>query len=357
MKVRSTIPDLSDVLGQDSDGRFEKELLRQSVEFEGDTEWLYAWYVSSAPNALKLFTTDMPKIPKNREYKVFGRLGDNHHQPMDMIKWLNSIEIDLLLSAYYDSRYWRYVKAKMIWVPWSYDPTFYYPSDKDPVYDVAFLGTVSEAYPVRMAIDKELSFLSDELGWRTLYKRWGSPPTSLSWYLIHKPSMVLGYLLRNGIRGSLSFVSRQIEKRLGGDQFTPAPWLEQISKLEKDPRYIVGREYAEVIRSTRVFIFGTSIYKHPIKRLFFGLGSGTCVLMDTPNCADKLGLMDGENYVSINKDNCIEKLKWILDDEEERSRIAKNGLRLAQERHTHDVRAKEVLRILQDESSHKRVDV
>lgn len=358
MKIKFVIPDLSDVFGQDSEYLFAKELKQQSGMFEGDPDWVYAWYLSSAPGPLKKFTANAPKIPKDRKYKVFGRFGDTQHQPLYVIKRLNRMEIDLLFFAYYDSRYWQYLRAKPVWLPWSYDPTYFYPSDDEPIYDVAFLGSVSGAYPLRTAINKGLPILSEKYGWETLHRTWTDAPTPSRWYLLHNPLDILErvqrYLLYGWWYALPLFVKRllapqQVPQHDGGHS-TPRPTLGQVSQLEKNSNYIVGQHYAEVLRSTKVFIFGTSIFKHPIKRLFFGLGSGTCVLMDTPNCADKLGLIDGENYVSISEDNWAEKLKWILGDEEERYRIARNGLRLAQERHTHRVRAGEVLRILQDES-------
>ena len=339
MKIEFVIPDLSDVFGHDSEYQFAEELKRQSEAFEGDPDWLYAWYLSSVPEAREKFIQNVPRIPKDRKYRVFGRIGDTQHDPNRMVEWLNDIELDLLFFAYSDRQY-HGVKAKTVWLPWSYDPSVFYPSSEEPIYDMTFLGTVGDVYPLRQSINERLSLLAEKYGWRVLKKVWierNFPSKRLSKYWRR---LVVKHASFTGIRRTMIFLySKVIPIR---------PSLGGISLLKKDPKYIVGEEYAKALRSTRVSIFGTSIYKHPIKRIFFNLGSGTCVLMDTPNCADRLGLRDGENYVAINKDNWAEKLKWILDHEDERQRIAQNGLRLAQERHTHQVRAKELLNFLEE---------
>jgi len=339
MKIKFAIPDLSDIFGHDSEHQFAEELKRQSETFEGDPDWVYAWYLSSAPKARTKFTASVSRIPKDRKYRVFGRIGDTQHDPDGMVEWLNDIESDLLFFAYSD-RHYHGVKAKTIWLPWSYDPSTYYPSNEEPIYDVTFLGTVSVDYPLRQAINERLSLLAERYGWRVLQKTWVTG---------NFPSRGLNKFWRRlVVEQALIAHIRRILIRLFSRIFSFRPGLGKISLLEKDSRYIVGEKYAKVLRSTKVSIFGTSIFKHPIKRLFFGLGSGTCVLMNTPNCADRLGLKDGENYVAIDEHNWAEKLKWILDHEDERQRIAQNGLRLVQERHTHQVRAKELLNFLEE---------
>ena len=303
MKIGFATPDMSDIMGHSSQHYFEEEIKRQLGPCEGEPDWLFAWYMSTA---FPKYAFKMPsvKIPSNRSYKVMGRISDLHHgRPAKCVKWLNSIELDLLLFPYRSvasherNYYWENVKAEKAFLPWSYEPSLYYLSEKHE-YDITFLGRVhATAYPLRTNISRRLPSLCKEMGWK-LFTR-------------VKP-----------------------------------PHLSSIKKWDPHPTYVAGKSYARALRSGKVTIFGSSKWRYPIKKWFQSLGSGTCVLADAPLNSDRLGLEDGENYIEINKENWVEKLKWILSNEGERRRIAKNGLNLARERHTHEVRVKELLKIL-----------
>ena len=247
-------------------------------------------------------TSKKPKIPKKRRYKVVGRVSDFHyHRPRsteNFIRFLNRIEVDLLLFAYPSKRYWKKVRAKKAWVPWSYNPAVYHPSEKHK-HDITFLGSVGpRSYPLRVNINRRLPSLCKEMGW-SLFTR----------------------------------------KR--------PPYLTSIKKWDAHPDFVAGKNYARALRFGRVTIIGSSRHRLPIKKWTQSLGSGTCVLGDAPLNSDRLGLKDGHNYIEINKDNWAEKLKWILGNEDKRRRIAENGLRLARKKHTHKIRVKEMLRILE----------
>lgn len=296
---------MSDVIGHDSQHYFEEEVKRQLGPCEGEPDWLFAWYISSA---FAKYAFEMPrvKIPSNRSYKVMGRISDLHHGPADCVKWLNSIELDLLLFPYRSvasvsnpNYYWETVKAEKAFLPWSYEPSLYYPSEKYE-YDISFLGTIDSGYyPLRANISRRLPSLCKEMGWS----------------LFRKPR---------------------------------PPYLASIKKYDAPPEFVAGESYACALRSGRVTIFGSSKFRYPIKKWFQSLGSGTCVLADAPLNSDRLGLKDGHNYIEINENNWAEKLEWILGNEDERMRIAENGLNLAREKHTHRVRVKELLQILKD---------
>jgi len=297
MKIRFITPDTSDVIGHDSQAYFEREVKRQVGTFKGEPDWVFAWYLSSAPSTLKLFTSNKPHIPNDRSYKVTGRVSDLHHYPRKFVEWLNGIDVDLLLFSYQNDYYWKNIKAEKAWLPWSYEPSIYYPT-KNFRYDVSFLGSTEKwAYPLRWEINRELPPLCKKQGWR----------------LLQRPR---------------------------------PPFLWSIKKLSNHPTYLVGKRYAEALRSSKVTILTSSVFKYLTKKWVQSLGSETCVLADAPHKAEELGLKEGENYININMENWQSKLRWILDNEGERHRIAQNGLRLAQERHTHEVRAKEMLEIL-----------
>ena len=62
----------------------------------------------------------------------------------------------------------------------------------------------------------------------------------------------------------------------------------------------------------------------------------------------EIGFIDGENYISCNKENLIEKIEWICNEQNrnEVDRIRKNGNELVKNNHTDECRYKFILSIL-----------
>ena len=62
----------------------------------------------------------------------------------------------------------------------------------------------------------------------------------------------------------------------------------------------------------------------------------------------EIGFIDGENYISCNKDNILEKIEWICDEKnrDEVDRIRRNGNELVKNNHTDECRYKFILSIL-----------
>ena len=62
----------------------------------------------------------------------------------------------------------------------------------------------------------------------------------------------------------------------------------------------------------------------------------------------KIGFIDGENYISCNKENLIEKIEWICNEQNrnEVDRIRKNGNELVKNNHTDECRYNFILNII-----------
>ena len=322
VKFAVPMPDTTDIVSWHSEGGFMKEMLRQGKVCEDEIpEWVF-WQLAITGLPLRRIS-----VPNGKNYKICARLVDLHHNPIDIVNRINRSKIDVLFVTYKDvpyildwqrgrqwikikefhpkDYYWKNIKAKIFWLPHSYDENLYYASNKSR-YDVAFFGIVSDSYPLRRRVNEELAGLCEENDWSLLRKT--------------RPNFFKSIKKMNSVKGSID------TKEL-----------------------LAGKDYAEALRLSKVFIFGTSILKYPLKRWFEALGSGTCILANAPQNADELGFVDGETYVEINRLNWKDKLKWILNDENERKRIARNGLKLAQNKHTHKVRVEEMFKILKEE--------
>jgi len=81
-------------------------------------------------------------------------------------------------------------------------------------------------------------------------------------------------------------------------------------------------------------------------RLFEVTGMGSCLLTDNKRNMSDLFDLDKEVVVYDSPEDCINKIKWLLDNEEERIRIARAGQKKTLEFHTVEARCKSIIDII-----------
>ncbi len=86
-------------------------------------------------------------------------------------------------------------------------------------------------------------------------------------------------------------------------------------------------------------------------RLFEATGVGSCLLTDDKKNLNELFDVNKEIVVYNGNDDCIEKIKWLLENEDERSRIAKSGQQRTLSSHTVEERCKMIINIINKELS------
>ena len=258
--------------------------------------------------------------PKKRKWKIAAFTDDLHANWMlrvgaeEYCEALNQANFDLILMWYaklgyaksyhpIDPEYFlKNLTAKAVHIPKFVDPEAMKPLDNPKIYDVAFLGAMDRRqYPLRLSIHQRLPILAERHGWRVLIR--GRPPGS-------EPERFIGALEQEG--------------------------------------YVVGDKYSEALANSKVLIFGCSIYKYPLLKYFEGWATRTLVMADRPFHAERLGLEDGVNYVEVNDWNWVEKLKYYLEHDEEREKIAQAGYDTFLAKHTSSIRAKELLKVLEE---------
>lgn len=198
-----------------------------------------------------------------------------------------------------DSYYLDNLTIPYIHFPWFTDERIYGPSDEKE-YDVAFLGSYRKRiYPLRHEIYNSLPSLCKE--------------------------MKCKYLLSDRPPGKTT------ERR--------------ISDLSNEG-YFVGESYARALAKSKIFIFGNSIFDYPISKYFEVMGCRSLVMADKPQTATELHFESGYNYVEIDRTNWKEKLRYYLDNDDERERIARNGYNTVMKYHNSRVRAKQLVEFL-----------
>jgi len=256
---------------------------------------------------------------EKRSWKIAAFTDDLHANhmldtnPEGYVEALNKAGFDAILMWYtklgyakkpyhkIDSQYYlKNLKAKICYLPKFIDPDDVQPGTKRKDYDVVFLGAVEKfQYPLRYYIWHILPKLAEMNDWKVLLK--GKPPGK--------------------------------------------PYQRRIKALE-EKGYIVGDAYTEILGRSKIFIFGNSIYKYPLLKIFEGWGCRTLVMCDMPFGAKRIHMKDGINFVEINQKNWIQKLEYYLNHKEERETITKKGYETVMMHHTVSVRARELLRWL-----------
>ncbi|NJL31796.1 MAG: glycosyltransferase, partial [Phycisphaerales bacterium] len=91
-----------------------------------------------------------------------------------------------------------------------------------------------------------------------------------------------------------------------------------------------GEAYAKVLARSKVFVSCTGKFNLPFIKISEVLASGAVLMCDRPCGADELGLIDDENYVSVDAVNFMGRLHDLLHDPARLNRIAKAGRQLAE---------------------------
>lgn len=254
-----------------------------------------------------------------------GNIIDMHRIPYKRIKSINQLKYDVIFTAYLQCGYayigerrgpfkpvdpnlhYKTINAEVMWNPHSVESSIFYPSDEEPVFDVAFLGDKGlPIYPLRTVLYDGLTEFCEANKYRLLkHKR---------------------------IQGKVA--SRNIPRI-----------IEQNPTLHHP--VLVGSVYADALRRSRCFIFGSSLFKYPIKKWFEAGASRTLILADTPIGAERLHLEEWVTHIPIDKENWRERLRWALDNPKESDKMAQTWYKRVMEYHINHARAKQFIGQLQ----------
>jgi len=109
----------------------------------------------------------------------------------------------------------------------------------------------------------------------------------------------------------------------------------------------VKDEFARHINESRICITGSSSYKYLVQKYYEVTACGTLLMADMCMDAEYQGFIPGETFVEISADDVVKKVEYYLNNPGEAQRISQNGRDLILQRHTHDIRARELMEVLQ----------
>jgi len=110
---------------------------------------------------------------------------------------------------------------------------------------------------------------------------------------------------------------------------------------------MVRDEYAKVISKSKILVSCGGRYHLAFNKIFESMGCGTLYVGEKPYGEKELHLEDGFNYVSVTQDNFLERIKYYVDNDQERERIVANAKDTFKNHHTIDARAKEFVKLIE----------
>jgi len=214
----------------------------------------------------------------------------------EVYKFIKSGGADLVLKShdYHNTSHWaadglNKLDVPVEWYPFSIDPKMFYDQELPRIYDVCNIGQITtQNYPIRYAMHE-------------MFK----------------------------------------------DQ-------NEIKYFSSPTRYLLGEEYASVICQSKIFATDCTSHRFAVPKLTEAMGCNTLLICNPPRSADVLGMKAGTNFVDfnepamqacdVNKQKIEDTILFYLDNwESEGRKIAQKGYELVHSRHTHDIRAKEII--------------
>jgi spore maturation protein CgeB len=126
--------------------------------------------------------------------------------------------------------------------------------------------------------------------------------------------------------GDTSLFSRQQVKRVAKGMIPEIFRLHRVSKFNHGKAF--GVEMYQILSDSKItlnsHIDAAGQYAANI-RLFEATGAGTCLLTDWKKNLHEIFEIDKEVVAYKSTEECIEKAKWLLDNEQERRKIAQAG--------------------------------
>jgi len=227
-------------------------------------------------------------------------IADMHLAHRQHIQCIKRSGFDLVLFVYkwWENKVGKHVGTKTGWLPHSVNTNVFRDYQMPTLYDVVSSGhSFVQYYPLRYLIQETLPNVS-------------------------------------GLKFSMP---THPQLRMERPKFHP-----DISK------FLIRERYAKFLNQSKMFAFGGGASNYPVAKYFEGMGSETLVLAPFPKDGKELGFIPNENFVEINGDNFVDKIKWYLKHEDERQRIVECGRETVLRDHSVEKRAEQLTDFLHE---------
>ncbi len=229
----------------------------------------------------------------------------------EVIKYVKDGGVDLVLKSIDVNNVTEWSKrlndtgVRVEWYPHSVNTKVFYDRKLSKTYDVTNIGTMSsQCYPTRLKM--QLFFT-----------------------------------------GKNTLSMRETLKLVGGKLTTSKNGIKYHCSNFR------GEAYAEDICRSRIFATGCSSYNFLVQKFVEVPACNTLLLSNVPIDAEEMGFKPGVNFAEIKGhpkqvseakvEDFLEPIKYYLGHPDEAAKISKRGHDLVHSRHTHEIRAREIV--------------
>lgn len=221
---------------------------------------------------------------------------DLHYKPNDRIKFVRNNNVKYIFSIYRDEFYRRFpmYKNKMHWLPHFVNTEIFKDYKSPKTINYLMMGALTSSYPLRPRI---LSVMRSEPG-----------------FVYHKHP---GY--RNIV----------------------------------NPNEFAGETYAKEINKSKIFLTDGTIYHYPVMKYYEVLACNTLLLAPASKELFDLGFIPDKHFVTIDKQNFLEKARYYLSHENKRIEISQNGFNMVRTKHSAEHRALQFIQKIEEILKHQ----
>ena len=115
-----------------------------------------------------------------------------------------------------------------------------------------------------------------------------------------------------------------------------------------DSKEFAGETFAKEINRSKIFLTDGLIYKYPVMKYYEVLACNTLLLAPPSKELQDLGFIPGVHYISVNKNDFLQKARYYLKHEKERKQIAENGYKMVRSKHSAEHRAQQFVRMIEN---------
>ncbi len=113
-------------------------------------------------------------------------------------------------------------------------------------------------------------------------------------------------------------------------------------------KWPIGIDYAKELNKSKFTVCCGSDHQYPVMKYFEIPASGSIIYGDYFNELGNLGFVPGVNMIQIDPKNIKSQIRDLSNNPFELKRLKDNGINLIQSRHTNEIRAKELVEIIKE---------
>lgn len=158
------------------------------------------------------------------------------------------------------------------------------------------------------------------------------------------------YYLPNAYPDDLIDYKPEIQKKYDvgfcGNVINRGDWIDSVPNIHKDI-FVIGDDMVNAVNSYKIH-FNRNLSDDINYRTFETLGCKTFLLTNKTENLDKLFNIGEHLDIYTTKQDLIEKVNFYLSNNDIRNKISENGYKWVRENHTFINRAKEIVKIIQE---------